>query len=205
MNPIARFGAARPIIRLMLLFAACTATAQQYTPPTAQKGTWDLNLWATGATGEENTNSFTEARIWTAGAFLGRVLTGEVGHGWRRGSLEYGFDVIPLFVTAKSQNVKGGGFEPVVLRWNSSHHIGPALPYIEMAGGAIFTPTNIPPGNTSKVNFTARGGGGIHLFTRKRQSLDIGCAWSHLSNANLGIQNPEFNGIRISLGYHWFR
>jgi len=41
------------------------------------------------------------------------------------------------------------------------------------------------------------------VSTTRRQSFDIGCRWSHISNANLGIENPEFNGIQVSLGYHF--
>jgi hypothetical protein len=81
---------------------------------------WDLGIWTAGATGEEHTNSLTEAQIWTAGFSLGRRITPEIGSGWRRGSLEYAFDVIPLFVTSGSQRIHGGGFDPVLLRWNSS-------------------------------------------------------------------------------------
>jgi lipid A 3-O-deacylase len=139
----------------------------------------------------------------TAGVFVGKVLTGEVGHGWRRGRFEYGFDVIPLFRQFRPQPIYGGGFEPVILRWNSSLHTNHVAPYIELAGGAVRTNTNLPAGNTSDFNFTARGGGGIEIFTKPRQSVDIGCRWSHISNANLGVRNTEFNGIQVSLGYHW--
>jgi hypothetical protein len=205
MTTTAPSGAVRQFIRLTLLFAACAASAQQDRPSIAQKGNWDINPWIAGATGEENTNSFTEARIRTAGVFIGKVLTGDLGRGWRRATLEYGFDVIPLFATSKTQRVKGAGFEPVVLRFNSSHHAGPVVPYIELAGGGIFTTANVPPGKTSNVNFTARAGGGIHVIARDHQSFDLGCRWSHLSNANLGVNNPQFNGVQLTLGYHWFK
>lgn len=69
----------------------------------------------------------------------------------------------------------------------------------------MITSSNLPPGNTSKFNFTPKGGGGIYVRTRKRQSLDIGVSWSHISNANLGVDNPEFNGVQLSLAYHWFK
>jgi hypothetical protein len=205
MNAIARFSTARLLVSLALLFCACIATAQQYPLPTIQQGNWDISVWVAGATGEEITGSLIEARLEAGGIFVGRVLTGEFSHGWRRGTLEYGVDVIPLFTTSKTQKVRGAGFEPVVLRWNSSHHLGPVAPYTELAGGGMFTNANIPPGNTSNVNFTVRAGGGIHVMARDRQSLDLGCHWWHISNANLGVDNPQFNGIQLSLGYHWFR
>jgi Lipid A 3-O-deacylase (PagL) len=166
---------------------------------------WDLGIWTAGATGEEHTNSLTEAQIWTAGFSLGRRITPEIGSGWRRGSLEYAFDVIPLFVTSGSQRIHGGGFDPVLLRWNSSLHRGRVAPYIELGGGGVATSANLPSGNTSSFNFMAKGGGGVRLFTRNRQSLDVGLAWWHISNANLGVQNPEFNGLQLTVSYHWFK
>jgi hypothetical protein len=205
MTTSAQLRRARLLLGLTLLLAACAAPAQQFRLPTVQKGNWDISLWIAGATGEEKTNSFTEARIRTGGVFVGKILTNQVGNRWRSGSIEYGFDVIPLFATSKTQRVNGAGFEPIVLRWNSSHHAGPVAPYIELAGGGIFTTANVPPGNTSNVNFTARAGGGIHIFARDWQSMDLGCRWSHLSNANLGTINPQFNGVQLTLGYHWFK
>ena len=179
--------------------------AQEHKPSSAQNGAWDFSIWIAGATGEEKTNSFTEAQIRTSGVFVGKVITGEIGHGWRGGNLEYGFNLIPVFATSGNQSVKGGGFEPVVLRWNSANHIGRAVPYIELAGGGVFTTSNLPAGDTSSFNFTAKGGGGVYIFTKERQSLDIGCRWWHISNANLGVRNPEFNGVQVTLGYHWFK
>jgi hypothetical protein len=204
MNNIARFRTATQTVVLGLLLT-CTATGQERRPFLPQKGNWDINIWVTGATGEENRNSFTEAQVWTAGVFVGRVITEEIGRGWRGGNLEYGFDLVPVFVQSKPEKLYGGGLDPVVLRWNSSLHAGRIVPYIELAGGSVLTNSNLPKGDTSNFNFTARGGGGIHIFTRNRQSVDLGCRYYHVSNANLGRRNPEFNGVQVSLGYHWFK
>ena len=168
-------------------------------------GDWDFSVFATIETGEEHLNSFAEAQIVTAGVFAGKILTREVGHGWRRGRFEYGMDGIPLFRQVRPQAIYGAGFEPVILRWNFARHPGGLAPYIELAGGGVRTNTNLPTGDTSNFNFTARGGGGIQIFTRPRRSIDIACRWSHVSNANLGVKNPEFNGVQVSIGYHWFK
>jgi hypothetical protein len=136
---------------------------------------------------------------------VGKELTDEVGKSWRRGRLEYGISVFPLFRQFRAESIYGGGFEPVILRWNSSLHTSHIAPYIELAGGAVRTNTNFPAGDTSNFNFTARGGGGIQLFTKHRQFVDIGCRWSHISNANLGTRNTEFNGVQVSVAYHWIR
>jgi Lipid A 3-O-deacylase (PagL) len=205
MSRISQRGGAVLRVGLILLLASTSASAQERPLPVPLTANWDIGIWAAGATGEENTNSFAEAQIWTAGFFLGRRISGEIGRGWRRGRLEYGFDVIPLFLTYGNQRTHGIAFDPVILRWNSSLHGRRVAPYLELEGGAVATPVNLPPGDTSSFNFSARGGGGIHLFTRNRQSLDLGCDWWHISNANLGVRNTEFNGVRLTVGYHWFK
>ena len=184
-----------------LSFPACAQAAAR----PAESRNWDLSLWVLGATGEENTNSLSEAQILAAGAFLGRTITPEMGKGWRRGSLEYGFDVFPLVLELAPKTVYGAAFEPLVLRWNSARHLGRVVPYIELAGGAMRTSSNLPAGDTSDFNFLARGGGGIQLPAGARHSVDIACRWWHISNANLGVRNPEFNGIQVGFGFHWFK
>jgi hypothetical protein len=201
MNVIARFSAEAV---LLLLFLTGPGWAQGSVPEGRDRN-WDFAVWVAGATGEESTNSFAEAQILSGGFFVGKTLTGEIGSGWRRGSLEYGFDVMPLFVHFTPEKIHGGGVEPVILRWNSSLRAGQIAPYIELAGGGVRSNANLPAGDTSNFNFTARGGGGIEISTAKRQSLDIACRWWHISNANLGVRNPEFNGIQVSLGYHWLK
>ncbi len=198
----ARFGWAAHF--LFLLLVVCPLYSQSDVPETQNRG-WDFGVWVAGETGEEKLNSFSEAQVLTAGVFVGKTLTGEIGNGWRRGQFEYGFDIIPVFRQLRPQGIYGGGIEPVILRWNSSLRAGHVAPYIELGGGAIRTNSNLPAGNTSNFNFTARGGGGIRIFTKPRQWAEIGCRWSHISNANLGVNNPEFNGIQVSVGYHWFK
>jgi hypothetical protein len=84
----------------------------------------DLSVWLAGETGEENTDSFAEAQVWSAGVFVGWADIAEGGTGWRQGNLEYGFNLIPAVVETEPRHILGGGFEPIVLRWNSSHHLG---------------------------------------------------------------------------------
>jgi lipid A 3-O-deacylase len=192
-------------LAISILFFLSQAVAQDARSSGPGDRPWDVAVFATGATGEETANSFAQAQIWTGGVFAGKILTGEIGSGWRSGRFEYGFSLVPLFVQTRIQNVYGGGFEPVVLRWNSARRLVRIAPYIELAGGGIFTRANLPPGDTSDFNFTARGGAGIQFPRGQQQSLDLGCRWFHVSNANLGTRNPEFNGVQISVAYHWFK
>lgn len=67
------------------------------------------------------------------------------------------------------------------------------------------TNRNLPAGNTSDFNFAVSGGGGFYLGAKSNRAWDVSAHWAHISNANLGIQNPEFNGIEVRLAYHWYR
>jgi len=192
-------------VALLFLWSLSAPSWGQSVPRAERNRNWDIGVWIAGATGEENRNSFVEAQILSAGVSVGKTMTSEIGSRWWRGSLEYGFGLVPVFVHLRPATLYGGGLEPVILRWNSSLHAGRTTPYLELAGGVVRTNSNLPVGNTSDFNFTARGGGGIQLFTAKRRFLDLGCRWWHVSNANLGVRNPEFNGIQVSVGYHWLR
>jgi len=161
-------------------------------------------VFVAASTGEENANSFSETQILSGGFFVGRVLTDKIGQGWRRGRVEFGADFIPLFVQLTPQRIYGIGFDPILLRWNSSAR-GRIAPFLELGGGGVHTNKNLPAGDTSNFNFMARAGGGVQIAARRRQVFEIGCRWLHISNANLGNRNPAFNGIQVSLGWHWLR
>ena len=84
----------------------------------------DISVWIAGATGEENRNSFGEGQIISSGVFVGKVMTDEIGSGWRRGKFEYGVDLVPVFVHFRPKSLYGVGVEPIILRWNSGLHRG---------------------------------------------------------------------------------
>jgi hypothetical protein len=190
---------------LLLVVSALSCPVLAQSNPESQNQAWDLSVWAAGATGEENTNSFSEAGIFSAAIFVGHAVTSEIGRGWRRGTFEFGADFVPIFVQFTPQRISGTAFDPVILRWNSSLHHGRGAAFVELGGGAIHTRINFPQGDTSTFNFMARAGGGILISTRHAQALEIACRWWHISNANLGTRNPEFNGIQVSVGWHWFK
>ncbi len=193
------------LLGIFLLSLVCTPAQSQAPGEGEQSRKWDLSIWAAGATGEENRNSLSEAQIVTAGISFGRMLTAGTGQSWRAGRLEYAFDVAPLFVQLNPRVTYGIAFDPVILRWTSSLHKGRTHPYIELGGGGVSTTANLPSGATSSFNFIARGGGGILIRRRRGQALDVGCRWWHISNANLGLRNPEFNGIQVVISWHWFK
>lgn len=113
---------------------------------------------------------------------------------------------MPLFRVYQSGGpVYGGNFTPVILKWNFTRH-AKAVPYLLLSGGGLATTRNVPPGNTSDFNFVAGGSAGIHIFVRPRRALTLETRWVHISNANLGAQNPQLvSNFLLTLGYSWFK
>lgn len=177
---------------------------QDFISPVQAKGTKDVELW-TGAVAAQHDGSTTfNTDIWMAGARFGHVLTGPHGSGWLRGTLQWDFDVIPIFVVTNLQTAYGAEFDPISLRWNFNHK-GRTAPYFEMAGGAVLTTAKVPIGDTSKINFVPKVGFGWQFFRHGQRSIDVGIDAWHLSNARTAPRNPSANGILITIGYHWFK
>jgi len=189
-------------IFLALLLAAAVP-AQDLPSSSLTRGTWDFGLFAGGGTGlgkSDNTQFF------FAGGRVGRVLTHDHLSGWARGNFEWAIDMMPLYaVLPPGSAVYGGSFKPAIWQWNFTS--GKTIaPYIAAAGGVVFSHSNIPPGDTSWVNFTSQGVFGVHIFTRPGRALQLEGSFGHLSSASLGNHNPGYNGTFLfSIGYNWFK
>jgi hypothetical protein len=109
----------------------------------------------------------------------------------------------------------GASITPVIFRWNfltKSRHF---QPWFQGAGGLIYTTHKFPPdqlvphgtpGGTSVFNFTPQGGGGFHIFTAEKRSIDIGVNAVHISSASLGDRNPGVNAsIQVQVGYTFWK
>ncbi len=143
-----------------------------------------------------------------AGVHAGRVLTNNMGSGILRGNFEYAVELFPYWqsFTPKFQKVNctqaakhsassparlrlpvGGTFggitvTPIILRWNFRAARGRVTPWVQGAGGLLWTNhkypaygdttinihNNGPNGDASVWNFTPQGGIGMHYFTRQR-------------------------------------
>ena len=58
----------------------------------------------------------------------------------------------------------------------------------------------------TQFNFTAQLGGGVQLFTSSRRTaIDLGYKYHHISNANLGNQNPGMDSHMLFVGVSLFR
>ena len=162
---------------------------------------WNKGVFVGGSTSFANTPS---AQTFLAGARFGRVLTRELGHSALRGSFEMAVDVIPInefWVDGNAQYA--GAINPFIAKWNFTGGQTVA-PYLAAVGGVVFSSSNLPPGDTSQVNFTSGLELGAQWFRRERNSLDFAVKIYHLSNASLGNKNPGINGaVQFMVGYTW--
>jgi lipid A 3-O-deacylase len=192
----------RKLFVLLMVFCAF-ASAQEIPSDSLRKPNWNKGVWVGGGTGlGEEGDGF---QFVNAGFRLSRVLMRERGSGRFRGTLEYGFDVMPLYPVHFDRWVYGGGMNPVVLKWNftSGKRI---VPYGELSAGFLIHTQNIPPGDTSQVNFIEGIGGGFQVFRNPKHAWYLGAKVFHMSNASLGRTNPGVNtSLQFTMGYTWFK
>lgn len=201
---------ARGYLRLLgsalvsILILSCVLCGQDAATPMRIKGTADAEVWVGGVAAQHDGTTTFNTEVWMAGTRFGKILTAPHGPGWLRGTLQWSVDLIPLFIVSNLETAYGAGINPIVGRWNFIYH-GRTAPYVELAGGVVFTNSNIPPGPTSKFNVVPSVGFGWQILRRSQRSIDLGVHAWHLSNAWTAPRNPSANGIQITIGYHWFR
>ncbi|MGA3262831.1 MAG: acyloxyacyl hydrolase [Terracidiphilus sp.] len=174
-------------------------------------------------------------RFLSSGVQLGKTLTPVVHAGFFSGQFELGGNIMPLwqaYTPAPHEQTfyypggsyvapEGGGtyrgvsITPVILRWNFLSQSRRFQPWIQGAGGLIYTTHKFPPdelvehglpGGTSVWNFSPQGGAGFHYFTRARRSIDVGINAVHISSASLGDRNPGVNAsIQVQVGYTFWK
>jgi hypothetical protein len=103
---------------------------------------------------------------------------------------------------------------PLILRWNLAPR-GHFLPWIQGAGGLIWTNHKFPPVGpypipghlgTSVFNYTPQFGLGVHYFVKPKQSISLSANAVHISNASMGDSNPGVNAsVQFSIGYTWWK
>ena len=147
----------------------------------------------------------TNVQMVRVGGRLGWVLTPQ----GKLGSFEFDTEVSPVeyILWGGYKNVYSFSANPVVLKWNFPTHAGRKVePFFLAQGGFVFSKDNVPPGDTSKINFTSGAGLGIHVFTRDDRAVTFDVRAIHFSNASLGNHNPGVNAsLQFSLGYTWFK
>jgi len=182
--------------------AAPDAPSDDWAHETLKKFAWETGIIAGGGDGLGKSDN---TQFMYAGGRVGIILTGEHLPGWLHGNFEWAADIMPIFtVFPPNSAVYGGSIKPVIWQWNFTSK-KKVVPYFAAVGGIIFTRENIPPGDTSQVNFSPGATFGAHLFTKRRQAVTLEMSIIHISNASLGNHNPGYNGsIFFTVGYSWF-
>jgi lipid A 3-O-deacylase len=183
-----------------VLFAAllcCAPTIAQNRP---QDGGHEFEIWAGGGHGVNGSTS--SDGVFNAGARFGWILTKAHGPGFLRGKFEYAVDAVPVFMVFQPANkAYGAGFNPVVLKWNFETD-SRIVPFVELAGGVLFSNVTVPTG-TSDTNFTTSAAIGMHILSEKvAWSVDL--RYMHVSNAGLATPNPGINTVQVRVGVGWF-
>lgn len=188
---------------LFALLFACAARAQDLPSGSLTRGTFEFGPLVGGGSGLGKSSG---TQFVYAGGRGGLVLTGEHLPGFLRGDFEWAVDAMPVYTVFTTNGaVYGGSFKPLIWQWNftSGHKIAP---YVAAAGGIVFSTSNVPPGDTSWVNFTPQFVVGTRVFTKPRRAFFFEGSLGHLSSASLGTHNPGYNVTLVfTVGYTWFR
>ena len=171
------------------------------------------------------TGERSDFKFFNAGGQVGFVLTKPVLPGLLRGNFEVGSEVVPLWESftphrlytfknkdGSTQTFAGGGtywgvgLTPVILRWNLIHAQKRLVPWVQGAGGLLYTTKKYPLPATSVWNFEPQFGVGVHYFVNSRHSIDFAANAIHISNASLGDHNAGVNAlVQFQLGYTWWK
>jgi hypothetical protein len=185
--------------------------------------------WGTGV-GDRSDYKF----LW-GGFQMAKPISRTLHAGVLSGQFEFGANIMPLwqaYTPAPHQetrvcsgepctvSVGGGTFRgvsltPVIFRWNLLTRSRRFQPWVQGAGGLIYTTHKFPPdvlvaegtpGGTSVWNFSPQGGLGFHYFTRPKRSIDVGINAVHISSATLGDRTPGVNAsMQIQVGYTFWK
>lgn len=192
------------VCMVVLLCGICASSRAQTLAEQAQaRGAWEFEPFIGGGTGLGRASN---TQFLIAGGRAGKILTGDHLSGFLRGNFELATEAMPLYLVMQPGGaVYGASIKPLIFKWNfaGTRRIAP---YALVTGGVLFTTSNVPPGNTSKVNFTPQGALGLYFFRRPTRAWDFEIQAVHTSNASLGHLNPGLNGSLIfTLGYSWFK
>lgn len=170
----------------------------------------------------------------------GKVLSDTFGPGLLRGQFEYSAEIMPWWqgrtatflrynlyatsnpdVAAAFGPYKTGGayngisLTPIVLRWDLATGTRRIMPFVQGAGGLIWTNHKFPPvgpyplpghQGTSVWNFTPQFGVGLQYFVKPKRSITFNANAVHISNASLGDANPGVNAtVQFQIGYSWWK
>ncbi len=97
----------------------------------------------------------------------------------------------------------GAGFEPIGFRFIFL----PARrlkPFFRTGAGFMFTKKPIPVPGSTTYNFIGDFGGGLMYSLNRKQTVNFGYRYFHISNMNIGKVNPGYNANVFYASYSFF-
>lgn len=128
----------------------------------------------------------------------GRVLSAPKFSGALRGRFEWAVEVTPVYAQYTPDKTYGFGITPLLWRWNFEPR-GRYAPFVQLAGGALWTTSPVPPGTTT-ANFTANTGAGVRILFNSHQAMVLMYRFDHISNGNRLERNPGVNAHALHFG-----
>lgn len=77
-------------------------------------------------------------------------------------------------------------------------------PYFQASAGFLFTSKPMPVPESPTYNFSGDFGGGLMYSVNRRQTVNFGFRYFHISNMNIGDINPGYNANVFYVGYSFF-
>jgi hypothetical protein len=77
-------------------------------------------------------------------------------------------------------------------------------PYLQASAGFLFTRKPMPVPQSPSYNFSGDFGGGLMYSVNRRQTVNFGYRYFHISNMNIGEINPGYNANIFYVGYSFF-
>ena len=74
-------------------------------------------------------------------------------------------------------------------------------PFFGIEGGFLRFDRNVPSAIASKFNFTVNGHSGVRIALPHERSISVSYQFEHMSNANIGQDNPGLDAHMISVTY----
>ena len=129
----------RLAILAVLVLAAASAVAQSSDDDAAaiRREHWVVGVLASGGSGLYDRDNVQMVR---AGVSVGRVMTGELGKGFLRGTFELDAEIMPVdyILWNGYRNVYGIGINPLVMKWNFTRG-KKLIPYFLAQGGVLWS------------------------------------------------------------------
>lgn len=177
------------------------------------------------AIAQEQEHPYSEYTVWFGGSFENGHAFSSTINGrnyqletryerliyWSRPlAVRWIFEVIPVALVGDPHNSTGRrvysygiGGSPAGAQVNFVHYRH-VEPFLTSGGGFLYF--NHRMFGATQLNFTAQLGIGVQLFTSShRTAVDLGYKYHHISNANLGNQNPGMDSHMFFIGVSLFR